>query len=281
MEEFLNNLYSYEYFGFYLIVSIIVLVLLFIIILFFGKKDQKVREIEATKKLQQINADAFKEEENAEKLEIKNENKLEDTIVVPNIEEVPTLNGMEEDNEIPEPIIPVQEEIKIEEQQLQEPVFEEPKLEIDEEPLLERVEEKPLAIDNTNIFTNDFVKELVEEPKQEIVENNEEEIEVPKFNFDEIVKDVEEVKQNETYTKGPQIFSSVYVPEKKEEVKEEKIEIPVSNEEDEDLGFELPSLKKEEPKQEIVENKEEEIEKPILTDYNLDELSGESYTINK
>lgn len=275
MEEFLNNLYSYEYFGFYLIVSIIVLVLLFIIILFFGKKDQKVREIEATKKLQQINADAFKEEENAEKLEIKNENKLEDTIVVPNIEEVPTLNGMEEDNEIPEPVIPVQEEIKVEEQQLQEPVFEEPKLEIDEEPLLERVEEKPLAIDNTNIFTNDFVKELVEEPKQEIVENNDEEIEVPKFNFDEIVKDVEEVKQNETYTKGPQIFSSVYVPEKKEEVKEEKIEIPVSNEEDEDLGFELPSLKKEEPKQ------EEKIEKPILTDYNLDELSGESYTINK
>ena len=55
MEEFLNNLYSYEYFGFYLIVSIIVLVLLFIIILFFGKKDQKVREIEATKKLQNGN----------------------------------------------------------------------------------------------------------------------------------------------------------------------------------------------------------------------------------
>lgn len=275
MEEFLNNLYSYEYFGFYLIVSIIVLVLLFIIILFFGKKDQKVREIEATKKLQQINADAFREEETEEKLEIKTESKLEDTIVVPNIEDVPTLNGMEEDNEIPEPVIPVQEEIKVEEQQVLEPIFEEPKIEIDEEPLLERVEEKPLAIDNTNIFTNDFVKELVEEPKQEIVENNEEEIEVPKFNFDEIVKDVEEVKQNETYTKGPQIFSSVYVPEKKEEEKEEKIEIPVSKEEDEDLGFELPNLKKEEQKQ------EEQIEKPILTDYNLDELSGESYTINK
>lgn len=274
MEEFLNNLYSYEYFGFYLIVSIIVLVLLFIIILFFGKKDQKVREIEATKKLQQINADAFKEEETEEKLEINNENKLDDTIVVPNIEDVPTLNGMEEDNEIPEPVIPVETEIKIEEPSKVEPIFEEPKVEIDEEPLLERVEERPLAIDNTNIFTNDFVKELVEEPKQEIVENKEE-IEVPKFNFDEIVKDVEEVKQNETYTKGPQIFSSVYVPEKKEEVKEEKIEIPVSKEEDEDLGFELPSLKKEEPKQ------EELIEKPILTDYNLDELSGESYTINK
>jgi len=272
MEEFLNNLYSYEYFGFYLIVSIIVLVLLFIIILFFGKKDQKVREIEATKKLQQINADAFKEDTEEEKLEVKNENNLEDTIIVPNIEDVPTLNGMEEDNEIPEPIIP---EIK-EENNVEEPIIDEPKLEINEEPLLERVEEKPLAIDNTNIFNNDFLSEFVEEPQVEESINNlvEEEIEVPKFNFDEIVKEVEEVKQNESYTKGPQIFSSVYVPEKKEEVKEEKIEIPVSTEETDDIGFELPSLKKEEAKKEV-------IEKPILTDYNLDELSGESYTINK
>ena len=157
---------------------------------------------------------------------------------------------------------------------VEEPIFEEPKLEINEEPLLERVEEKPLAIDNTNIFNNDFISEIVEETK-EINEpiKDEEEIEVPKFNFDESVKEVEEVKKNETYTKGPQIFSSVYVPEKKEEVKEEKIELPVV-EETEDIGFELPSLKKEETKEDV-------IEKPILTDYNLDELSGESYTINK
>ena len=70
MEEFLESLYNYEYFGFYLIISIIVLVLLFLVILFFGKKDQKVREVEATKKLQQINAEAFKEEETKEKVEV-------------------------------------------------------------------------------------------------------------------------------------------------------------------------------------------------------------------
>lgn len=283
MEEFLNNLYSYEYFGLYLIIAIIVLVLLFIIILVFGKKDQKVREIEATKKLQQINADAFKEEVTEEKLEVNNQNALEDTILMPSIEDAPILQGVEEENEIPEPVLPVETEEKVVEESVAEPIFEAPKFEIDEEPILERLEEKPLTIDNTNIFNNDFLNEFVEEKNEEIIEPVifkepeekvfEEEIEVPKFNFEELVKEVEEVKQNETYTKGPQIFSSVYVPEKKEEVKEEKIEVPSSNEED--LGFELPSLKKEEPKQ------EELIEKPILTDYNLDELSGESYTINK
>lgn len=282
IEQFLNNLYSNEYFGFYLIIAIIVLIILFLIILFFGKKDQKVREIEATKKLQQINAEAFKEENTEEKLEINKPNTLEDTIVVPNIEDVPTLNGIEEDNEIPEPVIPMEVEMPVQvDEKIEVPKFEDLNFEINEEPLLERLEEKPLAIDNTNIFNNDFTKEVedktiidikpIVEPINTFVE---EEIEVPKFNFDEIVKEVEEVKQNETYTRGPQIFSSVYVPEKKEEIKEEKIEIPVIEEKKDDLGFELPSLKKEEVKEEI-------IEKPILTDYNLDELAGESYTINK
>jgi len=66
MEEVLNKLYSYEYFKVYFITSIIILIILFIIILFFGKKDQKTREIEATKRLQQLNLDdnAFKDTNN-------------------------------------------------------------------------------------------------------------------------------------------------------------------------------------------------------------------------
>jgi len=276
MEEFLNNLYSYEYFGFYLILSIIVLVILFIIILFFGKKDQKEREIEATKKLQQINSEAFKEETNEEKLELSSEHYLDDTIVVPNINDVPIFNNVEEDDEIPEPVIPVveQEEPVVDEIKIEAPVVEEEQQEeFSFEPLLEKIEEKPLAIDNTNIFNEEFVEQVIETPKVEI-KPVVEEIEVPEFNFDEIVKDVEEVKLNESYNKGPQIFSSVYVPEKKEEpvIEMPKAEIPAVKEE-EDLGFELPSLKKEETK--------EEIEVPVLNDYNLDELSGESYTINK
>ena len=284
MEKFLNNLYSYEYFGFYLILSIIVLILLFLIILFFGKKDQKHREIEATKKLQQINEEAFKEDSIEEKVEINNissEKNIEDTIVVPNIEDVPTLNFVETNEEIPEPELPIMEvnENVVQDEKIEMPIEEE----INFEPLLDRLEEKPLVFENTNVFTNDFVKEIEETP---IVKQEEpvktEEIEVPVFNFDEVVKEVEEVKNTTNYSKGPQIFSSVYVPEKKEEPKEEielpKIEVEVEKAL-EDLEFELPTLKKEEPK--VVEETKEEIEKPILNDYNLDELSGETYTINK
>lgn len=322
MEEFLDKLYSNEYFVFYLIIAIIVLVILFLVILFFGKKDQRKREIEATIKLQQINADAFKEEQTEEKLEVieNNLNNLEDTIVLPDVE-APTLNNIS-DNEIPDPIIPVVElepqepimepvaepvmpevEIPVMETpvvEMEVPVFEkqkvleeapvivEPKLEIEEEPILERIEEKPLVFEDTTKFGNDFINEVLEMPQQEEVKvepvkTEIPEIEVPVFNFDEVIKDVEEVKNTTTYTKGPQIFSSVYVPEKKIEIEEPRIEIPVEKlaeksakkvetKNNDDFAFELPSLKKE-------ETKVEKIEMPVLTDYNLDELSGETYTI--
>lgn len=284
MEEFLTKLYSYEYFGIYLIISIIVLILLFVVILFFGKKDQKEREIIATKKLQQINEDAFKEDSIEERLEVTNEEKLEnDTIIVPTIDEVPTVMETSE-NEIPEPILPVVEDTTVEEviePVMNVPVDETPVLtsesEVVEEiaPLLEKIEEKPLVF-------NDFVEPEVVDIKLEAPIEEPKEIEVPAFNFDEIVKSVEETKKEQTFTKGPEIFSSVYVPEK--EVELPKVEEPkeVKN----DLGFELPTLKKatpvKEPKEEIVQEvKEEKIEMPVLNDYNLDNLSGETYNINK
>lgn len=100
MEQFLEKLYNYEYFGTYLMISIAVLVLLFIVILFFGKKDQKNREIEATKKLQQINNDTFKDDSIMEKVEVPNNNigvnplntsspqNLNDTMVMPSLESI-------------------------------------------------------------------------------------------------------------------------------------------------------------------------------------------------
>lgn len=320
MEEFLDKLYSNEYFGFYLIIAIIVLIILFLIILFFGKKDQRKREIEATKKLQQINVDTFKEESNGVKLEgaVLAQNNLENTIVVPEAD-VPTIDSIS-DNEIPEPVIPAIENISEEpvtevtevqniepivetlvepvietpQVEIEVPVFEEqkvveeatmiaePEIEINEEPLLERIEEKPLMFEDTTKFGNEFINEVLETPqqeeiKEEIITNEIPEIEVPMFNFDEVVKDVEEIVPAQNYSKGPQIFSSVYVPEKKPEIEESKKDIPAEIKEEpvkqkSNDEFELPSLKKEEPK-------EEKIEKPILTDYNLDELSGETYTI--
>lgn len=276
MEEFLNTIYSYEYFGFYLIMAIIVLVILFLVILFFGKKDQKNREIEATKKLEQINTDTFKEEPIEEKLEINEPNKetnLEDTIVVSNIEDMPTLNYVEDNEEIPEPVLPTMENIeeKVEE-----------KTDI-YEPILDKIEEKPLVLDNTNTFTNEFISQVVENNNIENIdivkeEVFKEEIEVPEFNLENIMKDIEDVKEVEVKEKqinNEPIFSSVYVPEK-EELEPVKEEIPVEKAM-EDLEFELPSLKKEETE----ESNREEIEVPVLKDYNLDELSGETYNINK
>ncbi len=271
MEEFLNTIYSYEYFGFYLIMAIIVLVILFLVILFFGKKDQKNREIEATKKLEQLNTNAFKEEPIEEKLEINEPNKetnLEDTIVVPNMENMPTLNYVEENEEIPEPVLPTMENIVEEKVEEKTDIY---------EPILDKIEEKPLALDSTNTFTNEFISQ-VEESNDIVKEDASEEIKVPEFNLENIMKDIEdtkEVKIEEKPINNEPIFSSVYVPEK-EETEPIKEEIPVEKAM-EDLEFELPSLKKEETE----ENNREEIEVPILKDYNLDELSGETYNINK
>ena len=258
MNEMLEKLYSYEYFGLYLLLSIIVLVLLFLVVLFFGKKDKVKREIEATRKLELINAEAFKEEEIKDAVEVK----VNDELTKDNeLENAPVINN-------------------------ESTIF--------DEPLLERIEEKPLKLEDTLIFNmnnevkkeevidNTLVKEeeniIVNEvtnnkEEQEVEEFNFETMEVPVFNLEEIVKDVENVKNTSTqnsYSKGPQIFSSVYVPEKKEEIPE-KVEVPVEKAL-EDISFELPTLKNE-------EKENGEIKVPELTDYNLNELSGETYTI--
>lgn len=324
MKEFLNELYSYEYFGVYLIISIVVLIILFVIILFLGKKDKKEREKTATLKLQQINNEAFKEESVMEPLEIPSipqESLENDTIIVPNISDVSdTLDDVVD--EIPAPVLPIQNEMEEVEQEentldeitdkIEEPnidladtlvmeqvelneqtaVYEEVVTPVEEvTPLLSKVEEKPLVFsdykDEANIPSLIDKVEEVQEP---------EEVEVPTFNFDEIVKGVEETKKEQTYTRGPEIFSSVYVP-KKEEVELPKVEINESVEPKvqplNDLGIELPTLKKEvveEPKIEeptpvieapVEEKTEEKIEMPVLNDYNLDSLSGEIYNIYK
>lgn len=303
MNEFLNKLYSYEYFGFYLIISIIVLVILFLVILFFGKKDKKEREIEATKKLQQLNGEAFKEEDNKEIVEINPQEKLEnDTIVMSTIEDVPNINNVEVNEEIPEPILPssdnvlgdsivsnnidindngIKEELREKPSNINEIVIEPtnalPVIE-EEKPILEKIEEKPFVFTNNDSFKEIEVPDITM-AKEEIEEKPIlKEVEVPEFNFDELVKDAEEIKKEESrpVNKGPQIFSSVYVPQKKEEVELPKVEIKeVKDFNSEDDGIELPTLKKQEDK------KEEKVEMPILNDYNLDDLSGETYNINR
>lgn len=282
MEDFLNKLYNYEYFGVYLMIAIAVLVLLFIIVLFFGKKDQKKREIEETKKLQQINnPDAFKEENNVASVEVPQpenpepvmtQEKLEnDTIIVPNINNLGVEENKEE-NVVPEPVLP-KEDVVVDiptikqPDETKQPEEENPMDQVNNEvsmpevsPILDKVEEKPLV----------FNEQPVEEPAFTVPEENKPVdvplTDVPDFNFDEIVSGVEEIKQ-ENDSKPTEVFSSVYVPEK------EEVELPKIEEnkvKDDDLDIELPTLKKE----------EEKVELPELNDYNLDNIAGEDYNIN-
>ncbi len=317
MEEFLNKLYNYEYFGTYLMISIAVLVLIFIIILIFGKKDQKHREIEETKKLQQINENTlngFKEtgegiplnvEPNlsapvntpvAENPVIPMPNLENDTIIVPTLDINESLNNVapatsvnQMNNEVPsvEPIINIPENTivnpvneannlnatinRIDNPNVMSnpmPTFEAPKVEdmprmdipemmempkVGEEegqPILAKEEEQPFNFGTSEVKA----EETVDAPSL---------ASVPEFNFDSIVQKVNE-PQNVEIPKEREVFSSVYTPETQ---KEESIEMPSIKEEDEE-DIELPTLKK-------------EVEDAKINDYNLNDLTGEFYTINK
>lgn len=303
LDKFLTTLYSYEYFSTYLIVSIIVLVILFIVILFCGKKDQKEREIEATKKLIKINEEQVKEQIGSDQVkEVNNEmvnvNNLEsnpvqnvsvsepdlnDTIIVPNISDINVSEIPSNNNEVKEDVLPVININELDNNDVIEPVSEQSVNTFKEENNINKVEFEPVKVPDFNFETlnedtNKAIFEKEEEkpfefpsfesPIEEVkVENNDVLKDVPAFNFDDILNSANEVSKEElpkeAFTKGPEIFSSVYVP-KKEEVVEE-------NNSSDDLDIELPTLKKE------VNNDNMDI--PKLNDYNLDNISGESYNI--
>lgn len=257
MDNFLNNLYSYDNFGIYLIIAIVILVILFFLILFFGKKDKKNRELEETKRLQKLNPDLFKLDDEKDKVESIQENKIEEEEIKPIINEEESLvdNGptiidenISENNEA--------EEIK---------------------PILTKEEEKPLVIE--------------EEPLK-IEEKKEEELpEIPAYNPSEIAKEVEEIKEEnkevehinepeekveKITTPNVEVFSSVYVPkEEKPKVEEEKLVI--DNEDDE---FELPALKTDE-EEELISEPQKQKENNSFSSVDLDSIAGESYNINK
>ena len=229
MEEFLNKLYNYEYFGVYLMIAIAVLVLLFIIVLFFGKKDQKKREIEETKRIQQINnQDAFKQDNNVASVEVPNEpaptpvltqEKLEnDTIIVPDVSNIASFEETNT-NVIPEPVLPKEEinnemPVNVTDQ----PIIENTNLSNEipvstPEPVLDKVEEKPLVFnEQPSNVDNEISMPEEANPTVPLVD-------VPDFNFDEIISGVEEIKEEEKEVKpaesfSSEVFSSVYAPEK-------------------------------------------------------------------
>lgn len=308
MEDFLNNLYSYDNFGIYLIIAIIVLVVLFFVILFFGNKDKKKREIEETKRLQKLSPDLFKLDETEQKLEVKPEEGLTQasvTEITPIVNNEPVINKEEEikpliNNEPVAPIVPEQPVTPVInlENEAQPAINLAPVTPVQEpvnEPILTKVEQPELVI-NSEPEIKPVMTESLETPVSPSVEENKnEELAVPDFNFDDILNGVNEVKAEETpevkmpevkeeivepevkedvkLNKGPEIFSSVYVPESTAASFKEEKKVVV----DDDIELDLPMLKSEEKK----EIKEEIPNEPIVKDYDLNSIVGETYDINR
>lgn len=253
--EFLYKLYESEYFGIGLFIVITILTFLFLVILFFGKKDEKVRKLEETKKLELENETAFKQT---------NDN-IED-LSIPVIEQP-------------------QEEVVVQEQKNTDtPLVEEPKEEVsnltgvDLAAFNQEVEkslnkptglENPTTVEEIPTISNPKMEEM-QQPVEDVdinnlFQTNIEPIQEENTVQQEKVLDIEEAKPEMELPKTEAPFSSVYVN------KEETIVPPVQEvHEEEKQGFELPkmaempklneetNIQKEEPKvEEKVENKEE------------------------
>ena len=273
MKDFIYELYQNDNFTLYLTIALVILIILFVIVFFFGKKDEKLEE---TKRLQKIELDAFKKEEEVPtKIEVEKEPKSQE-------------------NEEEKPIETVNEEVTVTEFK---PSFED----VDEEIELpkENVEvkvSKPLFSDHEEEESPISINELPEiklDEKDEQLESGLNNLEAIKNEFDMI--DIPEVKEEPKEEKpifkpSPQIFSSVFVNKteenknnnNEEEVvtklpeKEEKAE-PVVKAfmiEDDDEEMDLPTLKKDEEEQKPLINEEKE-EKQSL----LDDVSGEVYEL--
>lgn len=250
MKDFIYGLYQNDNFTLILVIALVVLIIAFVVVYFFGKKDQRLEE---TKRLQKIELDAFKQEEKApEKVEVKEEVKNE-----PEVKE--TVN---EDVNITEFIPDIKEEIE-----------EEVNI-----PLKKEEEVKPLFKDHEEEEKPISINELASDLEDEKLENDLSSLESIKNEFNSInIPEVKEEVEKPVFKPSPQIFSSVFVDKKEENIvsnneeehvteikkKEKPMDaklFSIINDEDED-DIELPSLKNEE------------------TTNDLDKINGEVYNL--
>lgn len=250
MKDFIYGLYQNDNFTLILVIALVVLIIAFVVVYFFGKKDQKLEE---TKRLQKIELDAFKQEENVpEKVEVKEELKKEDEVKetinedVNVTEFIPDIKGeIEEEVNIP---LKKEEEVK--------PLFKD-----------HEEEEKPISIN-----------ELSSDLEDEKLENDLSSLESIKNEFNSInIPEVKEEMEKPVFKPSPQIFSSVFVDKKEENI--------VSNNEEEHVT----EIKKEQKPMDaklfsiIDDEDEEDIELPSLKNEevtnDLDKINGEVYNL--
>lgn len=250
MKDFIYGLYQNDNFTLILVIALVVLIIAFVVVYFFGKKDQKLEE---TKRLQKIELDAFKQEENVpEKVEVKEELKKEDEVK----------EAINEDVNVTEFIPDVKEEI---EEEVNIPL----KKEENVRPLFKdhEEEEKPISIN-----------ELSSNLEDEKLENDLSSLESIKNEFNSInIPEVKEEMEKPVFKPSPQIFSSVFVDKKEENI--------VSNNEEEHVT----EIKKEQKPMDaklfsiIDDEDEEDIELPSLKNEevtnDLDKINGEVYNL--
>lgn len=289
MMDFIYDLYQNDNFVLYLTIALVILVVLFVVVLFFGKKDQKLEE---TKRLQKLELDTFKEEKTeptkVEVSEVKEE--LPNEVVKeekPKVEEEkPVKSIFDETSSIPLVKEEVSEDVKIEEPQNVEVTTFEPIIKEDKPKVKE--DDKPLFMPSSDV--DDIGKDLSELeklkeefrsmdlPKEEKIEENKViEEDIFPSRLDRKVEEEKPLRMKdnteEKKYKPSSVFSSVFVnnneeklevkEEVKKEVKEEPKKVSLFTIEDDDL--ELPTLKKEDQKENI----------------NLDNITGETYNINR
>lgn len=251
MKDFIYGLYQNDNFTLILVIALVVLIIAFVVVYFFGKKDQKLEE---TKRLQKIELDAFKQEEKVpEKVEVKEELKKED-------EEKETIN---EDVNVTEFIPDVKEKIEEEEVNI---------------PLKKEEEVKPLFKDHEEEEKPISINELSSDLEDEKLENDLSSLESIKNEFNSInIPEVKEEIEKPVFKPSPQIFSSVFVDKKEENI--------VSNNEEEHVT----EIKKEQKPMDaklfsiIDDEDEEDIELPSLKNEevtnDLDKINGEVYNL--
>lgn len=250
MKDFIYGLYQNDNFTLILVIALVVLIIAFVVVYFFGKKDQKLEE---TKRLQKIELDAFKQEEKVpEKVEVKEELKKEDEVKE-------TIN---EDVNVTEFIPDVKEEIE-----------EEVNI-----PLKKEEEVKPLFKDHEEEEKPISINELASDLEDEKLENDLSSLESIKNEFNSInIPEVKEEMEKPVFKPSPQIFSSVFVDKKEENI--------VSNNEEEHVT----EIKKEQKPMDaklfsiIDDEDEEDIELPSLKNEevtnDLDKINGEVYNL--
>lgn len=289
--EFLYKLYDNKYFGITLFIVIAILIFLFLLILFFGKKDEKKRKLEETKKLELENANTFKEtDENVESLEIQeiaqpnldleNTSDVSNEIVQNNIEqsnddillEIPKLN-IDDVVVKPELNSSIQDDNAINNLS-----FELPKID-------ESIEKNDGNNELNDINIDDLFQTNIELPKEdEKIENN--------LSVEPVKEEVQE-NSNSTFRTVEAPFSSVYINKEENVIANKEpgkntsfspmFELPkmADNKEVSDLKEESKSDEKEEKV--LLEEKKEQPEVTRVSDFDslFGDIETETYSIDK